>query len=156
MIRPTVPTDLPALIALADRTGMFKPMEVEALREVLVDYVEGKVGSGHRTVTLEEDGRIRGLAYWAPAAMTDRTWYLYWIAVEKGDQAKGYGGQLLKHAEAEAKAAGARLMLIETSNMTHYELTRRFYLKHHYEIAGIIKDYYADADDLVIFRKRLA
>lgn len=156
MIRPIHPTDLGPLVALADRTGMFKPMEVDALREVLVDYIEGKVAAGHRAVTLEDQGRVVGLAYWAPAAMTDRTWYLYWIAVEKVDQAKGYGGQLLRHAEDAAKAAGARIMLIETSNMAHYEPTRRFYLKHDYGVAGIIKDYYADQDDLVIFRKRLA
>ena len=47
-------------------------------------------------------------------------------------------------------------MLIETSSLPHYELTRRFYLKHHYDQEAILRDYYADGDDMVVFRKHLA
>ena len=35
------------------------------------------------------------------------------------------------------------------------ELLRRFYLKHGYEQAAVVRDFYADGDDQVIFRKRL-
>ena len=48
-----------------------------------------------------------------------------------------------------------RLMLAETSSLATYELTRRFYLKHGYEIGAVIKDYYDEGHDMVIFRKRL-
>jgi hypothetical protein len=33
-------------------------------------------------------------------------------------------------------------------------LTRRFYLKHGYEQVCVQPDYYADGDDMVVFRKR--
>jgi len=91
MIRPTVPDDTPALVALTEATGVFKPMEIEALREVLDDYHESNRAGGHRCVTFADHGKIVGYAYYAPAAMTDRTWYLYWIAVGKHTQAKGVG-----------------------------------------------------------------
>ena len=39
--------------------------------------------------------------------------------------------------------------------MPHYELTRRFYLKHGYEQHATIRDFYAEGDAMVIFRKRL-
>src|SRR6476619_7344860 len=99
MIRPTTPADTPALMALTEGTGVFKPHEIEALNEVLSDYHAENHGAGHVAVTVEKGGQILGYAYYAPAAMTDRTWYLYWIAVTKKTQAKGIGGTLLRHAE---------------------------------------------------------
>ena len=156
MIRPTVPGDSPALVALADETRVFKPLEIEALKEVLDDYHESNHREGHISITYEEDGRPIGFAYYAPAAMTDRTWYLYWIAVSKNTQAKGVGGKLLRHAEEDIRRAGGRLLLIETSSLPHYELTRKFYLKHHYDQAAVLRDFYADGDDMVVFSKHLA
>jgi GNAT superfamily N-acetyltransferase len=97
-IRPTTPEETPALIALADGTSVFKPLELVALREVLDDYHATTRASGHRCVTAEEEGRAVGFAYYAPAAMTDRTWYLYWIAVRQDLHGKGVGARLLRHA----------------------------------------------------------
>jgi ribosomal protein S18 acetylase RimI-like enzyme len=152
MIRPSVPADTPTLVKLAHETNVFKPHEIIALQEVLDDYHKANHEFGHRCVTLEEHGQVAGFAYFAPAAMTDRTWYLYWIAVVKPTQARGLGGKLLKHTEAEIKKAGGRMLLIETSSLPHYDLTRKFYLKHGYEQHAVIKDYYSDGDDLVVFR----
>jgi ribosomal protein S18 acetylase RimI-like enzyme len=155
MIRATVPDDTTTLLTLAEGTGVFKPLEIEALQEVLDDYHAHNAAAGHRSVTLEQDGRIVGFAYYAPAAMTERTWYLYWIAVGKDVQARGQGGQLLRHAEEDIRSLAGRVLFIETSSLPHYELTRRFYLKHQYEQAAVLRDYYADGDDMVVFRKRL-
>src|SRR5947199_375051 len=99
MIRATIPADTPPLIALAEKTGVFKPLELEALREVLDDYHSDNQEAGHRSVTFEDKGQIIGFAYYAPASMADRTWYLYWIAVSKQVQARGVGGQLLRYVE---------------------------------------------------------
>jgi GNAT superfamily N-acetyltransferase len=153
MIRPTVPADTLALVTLAEGTGVFKPMEIVALREVLDDYHGGNAEEGHRSVTYEENGQVIGFAYYAPAAMTDRTWYLYWIAVSKTIQARGVGGALLHHVEEDIRKTSGRLLLIETSSLPHYDLTRRFYLKHGYEQAAQLRDFYADGDDMVVFRK---
>ncbi|MFL5244019.1 MAG: GNAT family N-acetyltransferase [Gemmataceae bacterium] len=155
MIRPTTPDETPVLMALAQGTGVFKPFEIEALKEVLDDYHQHAQEMHHRAVTFEENGQTIGFAYYAPAAMTDRTWYLYWIAVSKQIQAKGVGSKLLKHAEDDILKQNGRLLLIETSSLPHYGLTRQFYLKHHYDQAAVIKDFYADGDDLVVFRKKL-
>jgi GNAT superfamily N-acetyltransferase len=155
MIRPTVPADTPALVALADGTKVFKPHEIVTLREVLDDYHAVQHAHGHHAVTFEKDGEILGFAYFAPGAMTDRTWYLYWIAVTKHTQAKGIGGQLLQYTEKKIKEADGRLYLIETSSLPQYAKTREFYLKHGYDQHATIKDYYADGDSMVIFRKHM-
>jgi ribosomal protein S18 acetylase RimI-like enzyme len=153
MIRPTVPGDTPTLLALTQATGVFKPIEIEALKEVLDDYHAFNHAHGHRSLTYEQEGLVIGFAYYAPAAMADRTWYLYWIAVSKQIQARGVGSELLRHIEEEIRQAKGRLLLIETSSLPHYDLTRRFYLKHGYEQAAVLRDYYADGDDMVIFRR---
>jgi ribosomal protein S18 acetylase RimI-like enzyme len=156
VIRPTVPADTPTLLALALETAMFKPQEIQALREVLDDYHATNQALGHQCVTHEEDGRIVGFAYYAPASMTDRTWYLYWIAVRKDVQARGIGGALLRYVENDIRHLHqGRLFLIETSSLPHYEPTRRFYHKHGYEQLAVLGDFYADGDDMVVFRKRL-
>jgi ribosomal protein S18 acetylase RimI-like enzyme len=156
MIRPTKPADTPVLLELTRGTGVFKPHEVDALDEVLADFHASSHRLGHRAVTYEKDGQILGYAYYAPAAMTDRTWYLYWIAVVKNTQAKGIGTTLLRHAEEEIRKAGGRVLFIETSSLPHYDATRRFYDKHGYEVTGILRDYYADGDHMVVYRKNMS
>jgi hypothetical protein len=62
---------------------------------------------------------------------------------------------MLRYAEDEIYRAGGRLFLIETSSLPSYTPTRNFYLKHGYEQAAVIRDFYTDGDDQVIFRKHL-
>lgn len=156
MIRPTLPEDTPALLRLTEGTGLFLPLDLRALEEVLKEHHEEADAQGHRCVTYEQDGAVIGFTYYAPAAMTDRTWHLWWIVVGKHIQARGVGGQLLRHAEDGARAEGGRLMIVETSGLPSYELTRRFYLKHAYDLAAVLQDFYADGHDMVIYRKRLS
>jgi GNAT superfamily N-acetyltransferase len=156
MIRPSVPDETAVLVSIAHGTNVFKPHEILALKEVLDDYYASNQKYGHQCVTYEKDGQAIGFAYYAPAAMTDRTWYLYWIAVNKDVQARGVGAFLLRHAEEAIRKAGGRMFLIETSSLPQYALTRKFYLKHAYEQHAVLRDYYADGDHMVIFRKYLA
>jgi ribosomal protein S18 acetylase RimI-like enzyme len=156
MIRKTIPADTPTLVTMTEATGVFKDLEIKALQEVLDDFHAENHAYRHQCVTYEENGKVLGFAYFAPAEMTDRTWYLYWIAVQKQTQAKGVGGRLLQYIEEAVRNAGGRILLIETSSLPHYDLTRRFYLKNGYDQEARIRDYYADGDDLIVFRKRLA
>jgi ribosomal protein S18 acetylase RimI-like enzyme len=154
MLRNSTTEDTPVLVELARETGVFKPIEIQALREVLDDYHATNRQAGHRSVTECEGDLIRGFAYYAPAAMTDRTWYLFWIAVLKSLHGQNIGSELLRFAEAEVRKSNGRLLLIETSSLDHYRPTRNFYLKHGYEQASVLRDFYADGDDMVVFAKR--
>jgi ribosomal protein S18 acetylase RimI-like enzyme len=156
MIRSTIPEETPALLAMTEGTGLFLPIDMQALDEVLADYHAETAGAEHRCITYEQDGQAIGFAYYALTPMTDRTWHLWWIVVSKQIQARGVGGQLLRHVEEAARAERGRLMIVETSGLPSYELTRRFYLKHGYDLAATLKDYYADGHDMIVYRKRLA
>jgi GNAT superfamily N-acetyltransferase len=155
VIRPVRPSDTDALVAMAAGTGVFKPMEIDTLRELLDDYHGGAEGADSRAVAFEEGGRAIGFAYFAPTPMTEATWHLYWIVVDKSIQARGVGAKLMAHVESEVKASGGRVLLVETSALPLYDLTRQFYAKLGYEHEATVRDFYADGDHQVIFRKRL-
>jgi ribosomal protein S18 acetylase RimI-like enzyme len=156
MIRPIRLPDTPGLLRLAEETGVFKPLEMQALEEVLQDYHVLAESLGHRAIGYERDARLLGFAYYAPEDMTDRTWNLWWIVVGKAHQSAGIGTELLEQVENDIKEQRGRLLLIETSSLASYEPSRRFYRKHGYGEAAVLADYYADGDDMIVFRKRLA
>lgn len=156
MIRLITPADTDSLVALTAGTGFFKPLELETLREVLDDYHNENREFGHRAFAWEEGGRILGYVYHAPTPMTDRSWHLYWIAVDQSQQGRGLGGKLLEFVEKDVRDRAGRLLLIETSTTPHYEPTRRFYLKYGYTLAASIPDYYSDGDGMTVFTKRIA
>lgn len=156
MIRPSLPGDTPDLVEIARGTQVFRPAELVALREVLDDYHAREKDYGHRALTHtgDRDDAPAGFAYFAPSAMSERGWYLWWIAVDRARHGQGIGSRLLCEAEAEVRDAGARLLIIETSGLPRYEPTRAFYRAHDYEVAAVIRDFYADGDDQVVFVKR--
>lgn len=155
MIRPTTPEDAPALVELTRATGFFKPLEIEALEEVLQEYFDSMAEEGHLCVTLEAGTEILGFAYWAEAAMTDRTWYLWWIAVRKDQQGRGLGGELLRYVEADIRGREGRVVFIETGSKPLYAPTRQFYLRQGYTEEALLRDFYAEGDSMVIYRKSL-
>ena len=154
-IRPTTPEDTDALVALTEATGLFKPLEVEALAEVLADYHAGTSEAGHVSITVVEEGVPFGFAYYAPAAMTDRAWHLWWIVVRKDAQGRGLGKQLMRQVEEDIRARRGRVLFIETGSLPHYEPTRQFYRNLGYEQHALLKDFYADGDSMAVFRKAL-
>ncbi len=156
MIRPATEADAHALRALSAGTGFFNALEIETLDGVLADYfATNRDECGHRCFVLE-DGGVRGYVYFAPEEMTDRTWYVWWIAVAADQQGRGFGKQLMAYAETEARANGCRLLVVETSDTAKYEPTRAFYLKSGYTAAATVPHFYADNDGMAIFTKRLA
>jgi GNAT superfamily N-acetyltransferase len=156
MFRPTLPADTPALLELTESTRFFKPMEVATLEEVLNDYHAANRDAGHRCFVSEESGTVTGFVYHAPAAMTENTWYVYWIVVHRDQQGQGIGARLLKFAEDDARSLDGRVLFVETSSVPHYEPTRKFYLKQGYDLEARLRDFYAAGDDMIVFRKSLA
>jgi GNAT superfamily N-acetyltransferase len=153
MIRSAQPEDTAELISITDGTLMFRPNEIETLDEVLKDYYREEIFNDHHCVVADEDGKRLGFAYYAPAEMTDRAWQLWWIVVRRDMQSRGIGTSLLRHVEDAVRRAMGRVLFIETGSMPHYDPTRRFYLKNGYEQCAELRDFYADGDSMIVFRK---
>jgi len=97
-----------------------------------------------------------GFAIYGPTMGTDRTYDLYWIAVDRSAQGTGCGSVLLSEVERRLEALHARMLVIETSSRSDYTATRTFYLRRGYVEAARIREFYARQDDRIILTKRLA
>ena len=95
-----------------------------------------------------------GYACWGPTPATDRTWDLYWIAVDPALQGAGVGTILLEEVERRLARQHARMLIVETSSRSDYAPTRAFYGRRGYAAAASVRDFYAPGDDRIIFVKR--
>jgi len=150
-IRQAKPDDTDTIMNLAEAIGLFEGEELEELGGMLGAYFEGSL-EGHSWIVCEDDGVV-GVAYFAPEQYADGTWNLYFIAVHPKSQGKGYGSAMVNHVEKTLAEQGERLLLVETSGLPNFEMTRKFYHKLGYEEEARIRDYYKPGDDKIIFRR---
>ena len=99
---------------------------------------------------------LQGFACYGPSMGTDRTYDLYWIAVDRAAHGSGCGSVLLSEVERRLEALHARMLVIETSSRSDYAATRTFYLRRGYVEAARVREFYAPEDDRIILTKRLA
>lgn len=104
----------------------------------------------------DEDDALVGFACYGPTPGTDGTFDLYWIAIHPAVHGTGNGSRLLGEVEHRLRHRGGRLLVVETSSRPTYERTRRFYDARGYGEAARVADFYAPADDRVIYTKRLS
>jgi ribosomal protein S18 acetylase RimI-like enzyme len=104
---------------------------------------------------IEDEQGVCGYVCIGPTPLTNGTFDLYWIAVDPAAQGKGFGTELTRLAENEARARGGRLLLIETASHDAYTPTVRFYERAGYELVSRIADFYKIGDDKLTFAKRL-
>ena len=154
MIRPATPEDTAAVVDLVVAAEMFSADDAWLVEGMLADYFETNKEHGHVCVIDDEGGPL-GVAYYQPKPAADRVWDLTMIAVRPAHQGRGRGAAMLRGVEEDLRAGGGRLLLVETSALARYDRTRAFYVKCGYEEEARIRDYWAEGDDLVVFRKAL-
>ena len=102
------------------------------------------------------EGSLLGYACYGPTPSTDGTYDLYWLAVHPEAQGQGAGRQLVAFLERQLTTRGARLLVAETSSRSDYARTREFYQRAGFAEAARVRDFYAPADDRIIYTTRLA
>lgn len=156
MITIATPEDGQQIHAIDANTLIFSQEEVECVDELWEEFlIQGAEKSGYYFVVSKENGHVLGYACYGPRALTDRTYDLYWIAVDPNARGGGIGKKLLSAVEDAVRALGGRILVAETSGLPNYESTRAFYLATGYLLEATLKDFYSDGDDLIIFTKRL-
>lgn len=150
-IRPLGRDDLGRVGHLAESNGMFPA----AMLDDMVAPFFSKQSGDHRWLVLD-DGRVDGVAYYVPEALTDGTWNLLLIAVEPERHGQGIGSALMQFVEQQLAGQGQRILLVETSGKPEFERTRAFYTMLGYDREARIRDFYAAGDDKIVFRKALA
>src|SRR3954447_21436751 len=158
-IRPMVAADRSGVFRILENAGNFTPGEVAIALELIDEWLELGERSGYLTYVLEAQGEegaeVLGYVSFGPTPLTESTYDLYWIAVDKSKHRGGMGKRLMKFAEEEIARRGGRMLLVETSSQETYGGTIQFYEKTGYELVGKIKEYYKPGDDKLIFMKKL-
>jgi ribosomal protein S18 acetylase RimI-like enzyme len=132
-------------------TGVFTADEVAVALELFDETFEGYEFLG----LFADDDSVVAYTCYGPTPGTDGTFDLYWIAVHPAAQGAGEGSRLLVEVERRLRERGGRLLIVETSSRPAYARTRRFYDARGYREAARVADFYAPADDRVIYAKRL-
>lgn len=156
--RPLRRADRGPLLDLLAATGAFSPEEVDVALE-LIDLGLGDPPSRDylfRVAASDDDARVLGYACWGQVPLTEGVYDLYWIAVDPRAQGGGIGRRLMDDAEADVRARGGRMVLVETAGKPSYAATRAFYERIGYREVARIADFYRVGDDKVIYGKTLA
>ena len=158
-IRPMVAADRSGVFRILETAGNFTPDEIATALELIDEWLELGEHSGYLTYVLEsrgeESAEVLGYVSFGPTPLTESTYDLYWIAVDKSKHRGGVGKRLMKFTEEETLRRGGKMLLIETSSQETYDGTILFYERTGYELVGRIPEYYKPGDDKLIFAKRL-
>jgi len=114
---------------LVESTGVFSPVEIDVAVELVDDRLKRGPESDYHFVFAEQGGRTVGYTCYGPIALTDGSFDLYWIAVDKAMHGRKVGRLLLERTEELIRETHGRQVYIETSNRHHYAPTRGFYLR---------------------------
>lgn len=142
-------------ISLARSTEVFNPQEVQVLESVLEDYQKNH-GKNYFLFEEKTDDKIAGFVIFGRTPITEFSWDIYWLVVNKTCQGKGIGRKLLKEVESFILQKEKRFILkVETSTRKEYTNARNLYAKQSFIEAGRIPNFYAQGDDLIIFYKEV-
>jgi ribosomal protein S18 acetylase RimI-like enzyme len=157
-LRDTVrPPDAQRVREIVAASGFFSPAEVDVAVELVDERLTKGEASGYHFLFAEDpEGAVSGYTCFGEIPCTVGSYDLYWIAVDPARRRAGLGKLLLRATEHAIAARGGRAVYIETSNRALYDPTRRFYLACGYTEQAVLKDFYNDGDDKVIYARRLA
>ncbi len=150
-IRKVVKADVNALKAVIDSSELFPS---ELLDDMMIDYFQNEQSSDI-WLTVEDEGIPVAVAYCASERMTEGTYNLYLIAIHQSQQGKGIGAHIVDYLENVLLMNGQRVLIIETSGLPEFEASRKFYEKLGYTKEAVIRDFYEEGDDKVVYWKKL-
>ncbi len=158
VIRKLKRRDRDRIGALVISSGKFNDVEIDIAMELVDEALAKEEKSGYMFAVLADEkdpASIHGYACYGPVPLTQGTWDLYWIVIDRAAQKKGLGRRLLEHVERDVVKREGRMLLIETSSQESYTPTVRFYERRGYRLEARVRNFYRTGDDKLIFRKEL-
>ena len=145
----------PAGVGIRDSGCDAAPSKLEARLPIPEHSPAPPTGSDYTFLgAFTPEDELVGYACYGPTPGTDRTYDLYWIAVDAASQRAGIGTILLDEVERRLQGQHARLLVIETSSRSDYARTRAFYERRGYADTARVAEFYAPGDDRIILTKR--
>ncbi len=160
-ILPLGADHLPSLEKLLRATPEFTPEETVVALEVLEEALASTGANGapgpddYVALVAERDTTVLGYACFGRTPMTERSYDLYWIAVDPSAKRAGIGRALIDAVLAALRERAGGVLRVETEGGAKYAATRAFYERIGFEVAGSIRDFYGTDRSLVVFVKYL-
>lgn len=151
-IRMVNKSDVESLKEVLDSIELFPS---EMLDDMIADYFTNPE-SQDIWFTAEENGKPISIGYCAPEKLTEGTYNLYAIGVRGDIQGKGTGRQMMDFIEDHLRQNGQRILIVDTSGTEAFQLTRKFYENLNYTKEAVIRDFWEEGDDKVIYWKKLS
>ncbi|NWF91861.1 MAG: GNAT family N-acetyltransferase [Syntrophaceae bacterium] len=155
-IRSLLPKDRAKLHAMLIKAGVFTQAEIDVAMELIDIVLKDKTQKDYQINCMVDDqDQAVGYICFGPAPMTQGTFDLYWIVVDRNFQGGGIGSKLLDFLEDVLKKLGGRMILVDTSSVPEYEKAQDFYLKKGFKEIARVPNYYAPGNDRITLCKRL-
>jgi ribosomal protein S18 acetylase RimI-like enzyme len=148
-------SDRAAVRQIVSDTGMFDAEEIDVAVELVDAFLERGISSGYRFLMAERQRTLIGYVCFGPVPGADRRFEIYWIAVAKDTQSRGFGRQLMHETERRIQKLGGVRVYAETASRPQYLPTRRFYVAMGYRKLGSLPHYYRTGDGKITYVKEL-
>jgi ribosomal protein S18 acetylase RimI-like enzyme len=159
-IRPLRARDRPAIVRILESVGNFTRTEIATALELVDAWLSAGASSDYNCLVLDaspdaDRTDVQGYVCYGPTPLTESTFDLYWIAVDRAAQGKGFGRLLVEITEREVRRLHGTLLLIETSSQDSYGSTIHFYERTGYSLVARVPNFYRPGDDKLVFAKSL-
>ena len=150
-IRIVTSADIDGLKKVLDSCELFPS---EYLDDMISDYLYN-ADSQDIWLAYMHDNKLAAFCYCVPEKLTDGTYNLLAIGVSQDYQRKGIASELMKFIEQLLKRKDGRILIVETSSDVAQNSARKFYQKSGYSQEAVIRDFWKEGEDKVVFWKKL-
>ncbi len=150
-IRPVIKTDIDGLKIVLNSCGLFPS---EYLDEMISDYFDNPKTQDIWFTCIDNKKNV-AIGYCVPEKFTDGTYNLLAIGVSKDTQRKGIANQMMNYIEQLLKENDGRILIVETSSDEAQIGARKLYEKIGYTQEAVIRDFWNDREDKIVFWKKL-
>jgi ribosomal protein S18 acetylase RimI-like enzyme len=150
-IRTIIPSDIDGLKNVLDSSELFPS---EYLDEMISEYFNNKE-TQEIWYTYIDNNKPVAIGYCVPEKLTNGTYNLLAIGVSQDSQRNGVATEMMNYIEQLLRLKEGRILIVETSSDDAQIGARKFYEKIGYTQMAVIKDFWNDGEDKIVFWKRL-
>ncbi len=150
-IRAVLKTDIALLKKVVDSSELFPS---EYLDEMISDYLNNAETQDIWFTYLDEN-TPKAVGYCVPEKLTNGTYNLLAIGVSQDTQRNGVATEMMTYIEQQLKQKDGRILIVETSSDDAQIGARKFYEKIGYNQMAVIKDFWNEGEDKIVFWKKL-
>lgn len=150
-IREVIHSDLDSLKIVLDSCGLFPS---EYLDDMISDYFHN-LDTNEIWFTYVENNSPISIGYCIPEKLTSGTYNLLAIGVSENHQRKGVAVEMMNFIEQKLKTIGARVLIVETSSDDAQIGARNLYQKLGYNQEAVIRDFWNEGEDKIVYWKKL-